>query len=142
MKNNTFDDETLRTITEAAERAASQVVSGQPSASGYKKDFGSEMIGLDKAAKETLAKIYLNRQAELSDPIWVDIFAEWLQVAPKALRNTKEYSPNKLKALAKRYFEKISVGTGDEKKAFDPAATIRAEIENYRLAKAGVSTKW
>ena len=89
MKNNTFDEETLRTITEAAERAASQVVSGEPSASGYKKDFGSEMIGLDKAAKETLAKIYLNRQAELSDPIWIDIFAEWLQVAPKALRRDR-----------------------------------------------------
>ena len=31
MTNNTFDDETLRTITEAAERAASQVVNGEPS---------------------------------------------------------------------------------------------------------------
>lgn len=162
MTNRTFDEKTSQTISEAAERAASQVVSlerrrdysfrniperDDPIRSNlggvaYGKAFASEMVSLDKKAKETLAKIYLNRQKDISEPEWKEIYSEWLTNAPASMRDQQVYSPNKLKALAKRYFEKIASGSPDEKKSFDPTNTIRREIEEYRLSQAGVKTKW
>lgn len=75
--------------------------------------FGTDMIGLNEGAKTVLAKIYLNRKKSYQDPIWIEIYKDWLLNTDESLQGSG-YELTKLKAKACYYFEKIASKHGSE----------------------------
>ena len=69
--------------------------------------FARDLIGLMPEQREVLAKIYLNRKKSFTDPIWIDIYAEWLRCTDETLQG-EGYDLPKLKAKAAYYYEKIA----------------------------------
>lgn len=82
---------------------------------GRNQYFARDMIGLRKEAREVLAEIYLNRKTPFTDPIWVDIYARWLNATDKSMHG-KEYELPILRAKAAYYFERINTKQEDFKK--------------------------
>ena len=77
------------------------------------KYFGHDMIGLDDKPREVLAKIYLNRKKSYEDPIWVELYKDWILCTDKSLQG-EGYELGKLKTKAAYYFEKIANKNGKE----------------------------
>lgn len=71
------------------------------------KYFARDMLGLEKEQREVLAKIYLNRKKSFDNPIWVDIYKDWLLCTDKSLQG-EGYDLPKLKTKAVYYFERLS----------------------------------
>ena len=73
----------------------------------HTKYFARDMIGLEPKQREVLAKIYINRRKSFDNPIWVDIYKEWLLCTDESLQGDG-YDLPKLKAKAAYYYEKIA----------------------------------